>query len=57
MIQKIIFGVVTILAAASGVIALTGEPVVAAAFGFGAAAVSAVFLAYLIGRDAKQQSL
>lgn len=57
MILKIAFGVITILAVVSGVIALTGEPAVASAFAFGAAVLSAVFLAYLIGRDAKKQSL
>ena len=57
MILKIAFAAVTILAAVAGIIVLTGEPAVAAAFAFGAAAVSAVSLAYLVGRDNKKLSL
>lgn len=57
MILKIAFGVITILTLVAGIMVLTGEPPVASAFAFGAAVVSAVSLAYLIGRDAKKQSL
>lgn len=57
MILKIAFGAITILTVAAGIIGLTGEPAVAAAFAFGAAVVAAVNLAYLIGRDAKKRSL
>ncbi|WP_191089855.1 hypothetical protein [Nesterenkonia ebinurensis] len=54
MILKISFGAITLLAAVAGIIALTGEPVVAAAFAFGAAVLSGVSLAYLMGRDGKK---
>lgn len=57
MILKIAFGAITILTAVAGIMVLTDEPTAAAALAFGAAVVSAVSLAYLIGRDAKKQSL
>lgn len=57
MILKIAFGVITILALVAGIMVLIEEPPMAAGFSFGAAVVSAVGLAYLIGRDAKKQSL
>lgn len=57
MIQKIAFGAITILAAIAGIVALTGDPVVSSAFAFGAAVLSGVSLAYVIGRDGKKSAL
>lgn len=54
MILKIGFGVIAILAIVSGIVTLTGDPIVGASFGFGAATVAGVSLAYLIGRDGKK---
>ncbi|WP_022872211.1 hypothetical protein [Nesterenkonia alba] len=54
MILKIAFALITILAAIAGIIALVGDPNVAAGFSFGAAVVSAVGIAYLLGRDGKK---
>ena len=56
MILKIAFGIITILAVIAGILALTGDPAAASAFGFGAAVISGVSLAYLIGRDGKNMS-
>ncbi|GAA1817789.1 hypothetical protein [Nesterenkonia flava] len=55
MILKIAFAVITILSAIAGIIALTGDnPEVASGFAFGAAVLSAIGVAYLIGRDGKK---
>lgn len=53
MILKIAFGVITILSVIAGIVALTGDPAAASAFAFGAAVISGISLAYLIGRDGK----
>lgn len=57
MIQKIAFGAITILAVVAGIVALTGDPIVAASFAFGAAVLSGVSLAYVIGRDGKKTAV
>lgn len=54
MLQKIAFGVITVLAVVAGIIALTGDPIVSSGFAFGAAVLSGVSLAYIIGRDGKK---
>lgn len=54
MILKISFGAITLLAAVAGILALTGDPVVSAAFAFGGAVLSGISLAYLLGRDGKK---
>lgn len=54
MLQKIAFAAITILAVISGIVALTGDPIVSASFAFGAAVLSGVSLAYIIGRDGKK---
>lgn len=55
MILKVAFAVMTVLAVIAGVVALTGEPALAAGFSFGTAVLSAVGLAYLMGRDGKNK--
>lgn len=54
MILKISFGAIALLATVAGIVAITGEPVVAAAFAFGSAVLSGISLAYLLGRDGKK---
>ncbi|WP_158583047.1 hypothetical protein [Nesterenkonia natronophila] len=54
MILKLAFGGIAILATVAGIVAITGEPVVAAAFAFGSAVLSGISLAYLLGRDGKK---
>ncbi|WP_166429903.1 hypothetical protein [Nesterenkonia sphaerica] len=54
MILKLAFGVIAILATVAGIIAIAGDPAVAAAFAFGGAVLSGISLAYLIGRDGKK---
>lgn len=52
MILKIAFALITVLAITSGVMSLTeAEPGLTAAFSFGAAVISAIGIAYLLGRD------
>lgn len=55
MILKIAFAAITVLAAVAGIISITGDPAVSAAFAFGAAVLSGISLAYLIGRDGKKE--